>query len=192
MNDPTVTLLVQAPSVVTVAASGVGAESATLNGLVNPGGDASGYYFEYTTNLAFELKTVTNLLAASYTTSAVSIAVSGLLPNTTYQFRGRATNSMGLTGGNNLSFTTTVFTITSQPQNVGACVGNTASFFVGVNAPGSATYQWQRRNPGAGPGSFNNILNATNANYQSPPLTAADDGAGYRAIVSNKIGRAHV
>ena len=89
LNDPTVTLLVQAPSVVTVAASGVGAESATLNGLVNPGGDASGYYFEYTTNLAFELKTVTNLLAASYTTSAVSIAVSGLLPNTTYQFRVR-------------------------------------------------------------------------------------------------------
>ena len=182
LNDPTVTLLVQAPSVVTVAASGVGAESATLNGLVNPGGDASGYYFEYTTNLAFELKTVTNLLAASYTTSAVSIAVSGLLPNTTYQFRVRATNSMGLTGGNNLSFTTTVFTITSQPLNVGACVGNTASFFVGVNAPGSATYQWQRRNPGAG--AFNDILGATSANYQTPPLTAADDGAGYRVIAS--------
>jgi hypothetical protein len=182
--DPTVTPLVVTPFAATVAATGVSAQSATLNGLVFPGGDVAGYYFEYWTNVANELRTMTNILAASFATSAVNATVSGLLPNTVYQFRVLATNSLGLVGGSYLSLTTTVFSITQQPVNSGACVGSTAQFSVGVNAPGTGTYQWQRRNPGAAPGAFNNIGGATSSIYNTPIMTAADDDAAYRVIVS--------
>jgi hypothetical protein len=180
--DPTVTPLVVTPFAATVAATGIGAQSAMLNGLVFPGGDVAGYYFEYWTNVANELRTVTNVLAASFATSAVNAMVSGLLPNTVYQFRVLATNSLGLVGGNFLSFTTTVFAITQQPASRTACAGPSATFSVSVNAPGSATYQWQRRNPGAV--AFNDVLNATSATYITPDVQPSFDGAGYRVIVS--------
>lgn len=182
LNDPTVTPLVQAPTVVTLPAAAIGADFATLPGLVNPGGDSTGYYVEYGTNISFPTRSVTNVLAASYVTNLVGPAVGFLRPNTVYQYRMVATNSVGLVTGSTLSFTTTVFSVTAQPVNSSACVGGTASFTVGVNAPGAAAYQWQRRAPGAGV--FNNILNATNALYTTPPVFPPDDGAGYRVLVS--------
>ena len=182
LNDPTVTPLVQAPIVTTTAASGVGAASATLNGTVNPQGDVTGYYFEYGTNINFASSTATNLLSASYVAGPVNAVVNNLLPNTVYQFRAVATNSMGLVSASFLSFTTAVFAITAQPTNVNACLLTTASFSVGVNVPGIATYQWQRRAPGAGV--FISVIGATNSSFSTPPVTAADDGTGYRVIVS--------
>ncbi len=89
-------------------------------------------------------------------------------------------------GGATVAASVTVTTpgIVTQPANIVACVGNTASFSVEANIPG-ATYQWQRRVPGGT--DFVNIDGAISANYTTPPVTPADDGAAYRVRVGTSI-----
>lgn len=67
----------------------------TLNGLVNPGGLATNYQFQYGTTIA--LGTNTTLTSAGSGTSnvAVSSARTGLLQNTVYYYRLCATNGGG-------------------------------------------------------------------------------------------------
>jgi hypothetical protein len=70
-------------------------------------------------------------------------------------------------------------TITSNPQSTLTVEGSTASF--SVTATGNfIRYQWQKNNL--------NILNATNANYTTPPTVfPGDNGSTYRAIVYNNV-----
>jgi hypothetical protein len=72
--------------------------------------------------------------------------------------------------------------ITQQPGSFLCCVGSTATFSGAGSGP-SLTYQWQRQ--AAGTGDFVNVANATNTSYTTPPLTASDDGAAFRLVVSS-------
>lgn len=69
--------------------------------------------------------------------------------------------------------------ITSNPQDTLAVEGGTASF--SVTATGNfIRYQWQKNNV--------NVLNATNANYTTPPTVyPGDNGATFRVIVYNNV-----
>jgi PKD repeat protein len=71
--------------------------------------------------------------------------------------------------------------ITLQPLSVTVSPGDAATFTVSAN-PGGGTlsYQWQR--DGA------NISGATSYSYTTLPTTTADDGAIFRAVVSNSAG----
>jgi len=69
--------------------------------------------------------------------------------------------------------------ITSNPNDTLTVEGSTASFSVGATG-NFIQYQWQKNNA--------NILNATNANYTTPPAVfPGDNGATFRAIVFNNV-----
>jgi len=73
-------------------------------------------------------------------------------------------------------------TITDHPTDQSKSVGETATF--SVTATGADGYQWQL-NDGSG---WADIDLATDPDYTTPTLTAADDGNQYRCIVWNAYG----
>jgi hypothetical protein len=70
--------------------------------------------------------------------------------------------------------------ITQNPVNRTVQVGQTATFGVGASGAPPLGYQWKRNG--------SPISNATQPTYTTPPATAADDGATFRAQVSNSFG----
>ena len=95
------------PSAITEAASGIGATSATLNGLVNPNGFETTVVFEYGLSTSYG-----DQIAASpgsligVTEVAMSADLSGLSAATEYHFRLVATSSIGTVNGADQVFTT--------------------------------------------------------------------------------------
>ncbi len=110
----------QKPAVVTLAAAGVTAGAATLNGTVNPNGSDAAYLFQYGPTAAYGWQTAALSAGAGTAAVPVSAAVAGLAPGTPYHFRLEATNAAGTTYGNGLAFTTaavapTVVTLAPSP-----------------------------------------------------------------------------
>ncbi|MBP7075848.1 MAG: T9SS type A sorting domain-containing protein [Bacteroidales bacterium] len=100
-------LIPAAPLAITLPATAIGSETATLNGSVNA--------FEIPTTVSFEYGTSTSysasVIAVPETVNVngaenVSAAITGLLPNTTYHFRVKAENENGTAYGQDLTFTT--------------------------------------------------------------------------------------
>lgn len=80
-------------------------------------------------------------------------------------------------------------TIGTQPTNVSALEGETATFTVAATATGGATlsYQWQKSDD-AGE-NWSSILGATAATYTTATLTVADDNNDqFRVVVSGTLG----
>ena len=67
-----------------------------------------------------------------------------------------------------------------QPTNATVAVGQPASFSVTASGAVLLAYQWQRNAA--------NISGATNASYTTPAAMLADDGSGFRVIVTNSFG----
>ncbi|MBV8729266.1 MAG: hypothetical protein JO336_05605, partial [Acidobacteriia bacterium] len=76
-------------------------------------------------------------------------------------------------------------TITTQPQNSTAVVGQSATFTV-VAAGLGLTYQWQSMAPGAGV--FSNIAGATASSYTTPATALTDNGTLFKCVVTNAQG----
>lgn len=99
-----------APAVSTSDATSVTGSSATLNGLVNPDGAQTTYWFEYSTDslLGSIIGSGTPQKNAGSGTTAVSVSanINGLARNTTYYFRLVASNSQGTVRGDIVRFTT--------------------------------------------------------------------------------------
>src|SRR5690349_1060257 len=81
-----------APVVVTRHATSVAQTSATLNGTVNPEGQATSYVFQYGTSSAYGAQTPSASAGAGTKTIVVSAAIGPLTPNTTYHYRLVATS----------------------------------------------------------------------------------------------------
>jgi len=124
------------PSVTTIAATNVTTISATLNGSINPQGDATTYYFKYGTNPA-SLSDSTDAVSAGSGTTTVDVSedITDLTSNETYYFRIVAENASGTTIGSDLNFLTgTASSLAVFPpnQNVGTLAGYT-EFYVTSN-----------------------------------------------------------
>jgi hypothetical protein len=76
-------------------------------------------------------------------------------------------------------------TITQQPQNSTASVGQTASFSVIALGTG-LSYQWQSEAPGAG--SFSSISDANSSTYTTPATILSNNGTQYQCVVTNAQG----
>ena len=112
------------PAVVTLAATPAGDTTATLNGSVTGHGTAT-VTFEYGTadGSYDETVTATPSPVSGDSATAVSAALSGLLPHTTYYFRVRATSAVGTSNGAGLSFSTSNHPPVAGDDDAGVLAG---------------------------------------------------------------------
>lgn len=113
------------PVVSTGAATTISQTGATLNGTVNPGGQATDWHFELGTTTAYGQNSPNAGAGSGQTASAVSAAVSGLAPNTTYHYRVVASNASGTVAGQDQTFTTATPPATST--GAGTTTGTTGT-----------------------------------------------------------------
>jgi hypothetical protein len=106
------------PSATTGSPSNVGQSNATVNGIVNPNGQSTTYYFKYGTTTTYGLQTTPAGAGSGTGNVAVHAALDGLSPNTTYHYQLVATSSAGTSNGPDETFTTTT-TTTSQAVVLG-------------------------------------------------------------------------
>jgi phosphodiesterase/alkaline phosphatase D-like protein len=96
----------EAPAATTGTATSVGARSAIVDGLVDPGGESTSWYVEYGTATAYGTRT--GARSAGNGTSAVDVSqqLTGLATGVTYHYRLVATNAAGTSRGADQAFTT--------------------------------------------------------------------------------------
>ncbi len=114
--DSTFATNAAAPQAQTDAASSVGITGATLNGTVNANNESTTVSFEYGTTTAYGTTvTADQSPVTGSSDTAVSKAISGQTPNTTYHYRVVGQNVTGTTNGADMTFTTesTVPTVTT-------------------------------------------------------------------------------
>jgi Vibrio cholerae sialidase, lectin insertion len=92
--------------VTTQPATDLTTNAVTLNGMVNPYGLDTGYYWEYGTTTNYGSSTATNTVAADVLSTNANFGISGLSMGTTYHFRCVATNADGVAYGQDFVFTT--------------------------------------------------------------------------------------
>jgi hypothetical protein len=95
-----------APIATTLHPDGVTSTGAALHGVVNAGGDATTYRFEYGTSAGYGEQTAEASAGSGTSAQAEDVALNGLTPSTTYHYRVVATNSHGTTPGADRTFTT--------------------------------------------------------------------------------------
>lgn len=72
--------------------------------------------------------------------------------------------------------------ISQNPASVTVNPGQTAAFSVAATGTAPLSYQWMKNNAP--------IAGATGASYTTPPVTEADSGSVFNAVVSNAAGTA--
>lgn len=177
----------------TLAATGVGATGATLNGTVNANGVLTGAYFQYgfTTNYGTVAAVVGTFNGTG--TAAVANAISSLTPGQTYHFRLVATNANGTGYGGDLTFNTPAAAPTANTLAASAVTATNATLNSTVSGNGAATtayFEWgQTTGYGTttGPqavsaGAVNAAINASIAGLQ-PGVTYH-----FRSVASNSVG----
>ncbi|HEV2478120.1 MAG TPA: MBG domain-containing protein [Puia sp.] len=183
------------PSSVTTAASGITTTTGTLNATVGSGGNAtSTIQFQYSTNatLSSGVTTVAGspaTLVAGSGTSSITAALTGLSMNTTYYYRVSATNSLGTTQGNILSFTTLAPAITLSPTSLPDGTYRSAYSSVTFSASGGTapyTYSAAGLPPGMSINANTGVLSGTPtaAGTYSVAVTATDASTGTGAPFS--------
>ena len=98
-------------------AGAVTGKTATLNGLVDAGGDGAMVVFEYGTSTGYGSCTSVQLLSSAAGAQQVTAQVAGLAPGTTYQFRLDAASAAGTTLGAGESFTTAASPPSPRPPS---------------------------------------------------------------------------
>ena len=150
------------PSAATQPATAVSLTGATLNGTVNPAGDATTYHFEYGTTTTYGTSTVAQSAGSDAAPHPESAPISGLQPGSTYHYRIVATNSSGTAAGPDATFTTAPLpqiSSASQSHRVWRASNKRASiskkrrpvgttFTFSMNAPGRVTLTFTQ--PGHG------------------------------------------
>jgi hypothetical protein len=94
------------PTVTTGSASNIAESNATVNGTVNPNGQATTYYFKYGTTTAYGLQTTPSGAGSGTGPVAVHATLYGLSENTTYHYQLVAQSSAGTTSGTDETLTT--------------------------------------------------------------------------------------
>lgn len=100
------TTLAVTPVVTTGRASSITINSATLNGMVNPNGASTLYYFEYGTTTGYGPTTPVTNAGTGTGTVLTGIGITGLDRDTTYHYRLTGTNSVGTSYGSDMTFMT--------------------------------------------------------------------------------------
>ena len=127
------------PVVTTGSASAVAATTATVSGTVNAKGVSTTVTFQYGETLTYgSSAAATPSPVTGFNATAVSAALSGLIPGTTYHYRVVASSTNGNTEGADQTFTTTAPPVATTGIASGI-TSNSASLAGTVNANGAST-----------------------------------------------------
>ncbi len=131
------------PTVVTGAASSVGANRATVAGTVNPNGRSTTFLVEYGTSTSYRSKTSSRSVGSGTSPVTVSTTLTGLRPGTVYHYRIVATNSYGTGRGNDATFVTPGAPAVTTGVVVFRTLGPTSTHVTGaVDPQGLPTVAW--------------------------------------------------
>ena len=140
----------------TDSATNISANSATLNGVVNPQAQSTQAYFEWGATTNYGNFTATNTVAAGNVEVPQSRVVSNLTPSTSYHFRLVSSNSTGTKYGNDVVFMTltpaagTWTPLANPPPGaVGPTILLSDGSVLAQNANGYASKHWFRLTPDA-------------------------------------------
>ncbi|ADB50087.1 fibronectin type III domain-containing protein [Conexibacter woesei] len=109
------------PTILATAPFSPYANSVTLTAVVNPGGAAATYKFQFGTTTTYGVETASASIPAGAQPVAVRIPLNGLQERTTYHFRTVASNRKGTVVGPDATFTTGPFppaqvTVATRPR----------------------------------------------------------------------------
>lgn len=114
------TIKAKPPHVATGSALHVSESTVALNATVNPAGQETTCYFQYGTSTAYGAQTPTAAAGSGLVGVKVTQPIAGLQPGTTYHYRIVASNSTGISDGQDHTFTTKQiplrFVIASTPR----------------------------------------------------------------------------
>jgi hypothetical protein len=109
------------PQVLTLSATAVTTNAATLNGTINPNGYPTAAWFQWGTGISYGNLTPVTDMGSGTNVLPLSVPLAGLTPSTTYYFRVAATNSYGAVYSSHQVFTTRPHadtnTVTSLAEN---------------------------------------------------------------------------
>jgi len=130
-----------APIAVTVAASGLGATTATLNGTVDSKGHSTTVTFEYGTDTSYGTTMTANQSPLTFgDPTVVNRFLTGLTADTTYHYRVVAQNAYGTAYGNDMTFYTAVPAAPTASTDAATAVGvGSATLHGTVNANNTPT-----------------------------------------------------
>jgi phosphodiesterase/alkaline phosphatase D-like protein len=180
-EDMTFTINGLPPTAVTNTATGIGNDTATLNGTVNANGSETTVTFEYglDTSYGTTATAIQNPVTGTSDT-AVSVVISDVLPNTTYHYRVVATNAGGTTNGADMTFTTLPLAPTAV-TGMASSVGTTGATLNGtVNANDASTTVTFEYGINTGYG--------TTVTADQSPVTGSTDTAVSKAITGLSNG----
>jgi len=145
--DRTFTTDAVTPLASTSPATGATGDGVTLGATVNPRNSATGYRFEWGTTTAYgaAVPVVDELVGDDDTGHAVTQALTGLAPNTTYHFRVVATSDAGVTTGADETFTTASVAPDAATADAAAVTDAAATLSGAVNPRNDATtyrFEW--------------------------------------------------
>jgi len=189
-----------APTVITNSASGIGQNSANLNGSVNPNGSNTSAWFEYGTSQSLGSQTSAQSIGGGASAVSLISYLGSLQANTTYYFRAVAQNSNGTSHGSILSFTTggtppgnAPTVITNSASNIGQ---NYATLNGNVNPNSANTTAWFEYGTSQSLGSQTSAQSIGGGNSSinvSTYLSGLQSNTTYyfRAVAQNSNGTSH-
>ena len=137
------------PGVFSEPAIDITAKSASLIARVTPNGTATSAYFNYGVDSQFDKSTQVEVVGVSFVDQFLSHSVTGLLCETTYQYRIVASNEDGVSNGDALSFTTAACGSEDSlsPRTESRLLDAGGEFSVVIGAQGSVI-AWGNNNEG--------------------------------------------
>ena len=161
-----------APRVVTLpAVTSVNTGAVVVNGVVNPNGLATTYWFEYNTRPAHFISTPSQSLPAGTTQAVMSDVFNALRPHTLYYFRAAASNSAGTSRGRVLSL---------QSSGGGEQAHNTTANFFGTQSPGDY-WTWAETTSNSSV-SFTAANNTQNQTYSGTATRLSGNSTGFTKL----------
>jgi hypothetical protein len=186
---------VSAPIAGTVGASGMTANAANVNGLVNPQGAATVSWFDWGPNTNCANRSAARNAGNGSNTVSVTDALASLLPGTVYYFRLVATNNGGKAVGSTLNLKTASALPTLAIQPASAVSWKGANLNGSVNPNGAATTAWFEYGVSSSYGMTTpqtSIAAGTSSSAVSAPLISLAPATLYhfRLVASNAVGSA--
>jgi plastocyanin len=182
------------PKAKTTAASGENQSEATLNGSIEPEGNATEYHFEYGESVSEHTTATASLGATDFASHSVSASLTSLLPNRTYHFELIVTYGAGTTvlGGEQTFKTSAATAPTVVAESASGLTETEARLNGKVDPNGEATeYAFQySTSPSYGQPAFTS-LPADNVNHPvSATLTKLTPGTLYyfKLVAKSKSG----